>query len=162
MWIYILFLFKAVYFIKVYTQPFSTTEVAPLQWTLWQRTKVVYNMSNTRNYEPGDVVFREGEEGHHAYLIRRGAINVTKIGEDKSQKIIAKLRKGAILGEMALIDDETRSATAIASEPSEVLIIQRDELTARLEKTDPVVYRLLQSLSKRLREQAKIIASLKT
>ena len=117
-------------------------------------------MSRTRNFEPGDVLFREGEEGHHAYLIKRGAVNITKKDGNNSQKTIATLGKGAILGEMALIDDETRSATAVAKDPTEVLVVERKELVERLEKTDPVVYRLLQSLSKRLRQQAGVIASL--
>ena len=117
-------------------------------------------MSSSKFFEVGQTIFKEGDVGDVAYLIKDGSVKITKIGRDDCQKTIAKVGKGSILGEMALIDDDTRSATAIAIDATEVMVIQRDELKNRLEKTDPVVNRLLQTMSARLKKQAKLIAEL--
>ena len=117
-------------------------------------------MPKSKFFESGQTIFKEGDVGDVAYLIKKGSVKITKTGHDDCQKTIATVGKGAILGEMALIDDDTRSATAIVLFATEVLVIERHELVARLEKTDPVVNRLLQTLSARLKEQAETIAKL--
>lgn len=119
-------------------------------------------MSKSKFFEVGQTIFKEGDEGDEAYLIKEGEVKITKIGNDDMPTTIAKFGKGAILGEMALIDDDTRSASAVAIDVTEVLVIQRQELMSRLEKSDPVVNRLLKTLSSRLRDQATLIASLTT
>jgi CRP-like cAMP-binding protein len=117
-------------------------------------------MANTKWFDVGEKIIVEGEVGDEAYLIKEGSVKITKIGPDDMPKTIAKIGKGAILGEMALIDDDLRSATAVAIAETEVMIIQRDDLVNRLEKTDPVVSRLLQTMSSRLKAQAIQIASM--
>ena len=117
-------------------------------------------MPESKYFESGQTIFNEGDVGDVAYLIKDGSVKITKIGHDDCQKTIAPVGKGAILGEMALIDDDTRSATAIVLFATEVMVIEREELVKRLERTDPVVNRLLQTLSARLKEQAETIAKL--
>ena len=117
-------------------------------------------MSKTKYFEVGETIFCEGDDADEAYLIKEGFVKITKIGPDDRAKTVAKIGKGGILGEMALIDDDTRSATAVAIDTTELLIIQREELKMRLEKTDPVVSRLLQTMSARLKAQAIQIATM--
>ena len=114
----------------------------------------------TRWFKTGDYVFREGEHANRAFLIKSGSVGVlkkTEVGEEA----IATHRKGAIFGEMALIDNKPRSASVMCKEPTELVIIDRNDLEDRFGKTDPVVLRLISTLTKRLREQSEHIAKMK-
>ncbi|MCW8835616.1 MAG: cyclic nucleotide-binding domain-containing protein [Rhodospirillales bacterium] len=113
----------------------------------------------TRAYDSGDVIFREGESASEAYLVKTGNVRITRNKEDGEARTLANLAVGDILGEMALISDAPRSASALAVDAVTLVVVSRDELDARLKKTDPVVHRILQTLVARLRAQADIIAA---
>ena len=103
--------------------------------------------------EPGTRLFREGEPGDKAYLIMDGMIEISKkVGEDETA-VIAALGKGEIIGEMALIDDQPRAATARVSQFAHLMVITRTDMEARLAKTDPVVRQLLKVFVNRLRAE---------
>ncbi len=105
--------------------------------------------------EPGTRIFREGEPGDKAYLIIDGMVEISKQVADSETSVIAALGKGEIIGEMSLIDDMPRAATARATKPTRLLVISRDDLTARLTKTDPVVRQLLKVFVNRLRAETR-------
>ena len=65
------------------------------------------------NLLPGDYIFREGEFGQHAYIINSGTVELVKFTGDQ-QSVLAELEKGALFGEMAIIDGSARSASARA------------------------------------------------
>ena len=114
----------------------------------------------SRWFKTGDYVFREGEHANRAYLIKSGVVGVLKkIGN--GEETIATHRKGAIFGEMALIDNKPRSASVMCKEPTELVIIDRNDLEKRFGKTDPVVLRLITTLTQRLRDQSDDLASLR-
>ena len=101
-------------------------------------------------FPPGTCIFLEGDTGSHAYLIERGRveISVTKVGREM---VIALLGPGELFGEMALIDDQTRTATATAIEETEVVAITRERLQGKIEQADPVLALLLRVVLKRFR-----------
>ncbi|MCF8482359.1 MAG: cyclic nucleotide-binding domain-containing protein [Rhodospirillum sp.] len=93
--------------------------------------------------KPGDMLFAEGDEGDSAYYIRSGAIEVTrKVGS--AEVVIALEQEGGIVGEMALIDNQPRSATARAVEATTLVAVPKSEFETYLENTDPVIRRLLE------------------
>ena len=118
--------------------------------------------SETKNFNVGARLFKEGDAGDVAYLIKSGKVKITKTGEDGQQKVVGLVGSGGIVGEMALIDDQARIATVEAMEDTTVLVISQDALKSRLEKTDPVVGRLLHSFTERVREQSRLIAKLQS
>src|SRR3954447_13643813 len=67
-----------------------------------------------RRYEQGQVIFREGDTGDTSYVIRTGAVRVTRNHSDGRTITLAELRPGHIFGELAMLDKETRSATVQA------------------------------------------------
>ena len=105
-----------------------------------------------KKYESGQPLFLEGDEGHVAFLIEDGAVMVYKKQQDGGEKSIAVLRRGDILGEMSLIDDEPRAAAAKALETTTVALIPRDMFQQRLTKSDPIVRMLLKVFVQRLRD----------
>ena len=71
-----------------------------------------------RSWLAGEVIFREGDSGDTCYVIRDGAVRVTRRHSDGRQIALADLREGDIFGELAMFGGETRSATVEAVEPT--------------------------------------------
>jgi hypothetical protein len=71
--------------------------------------------------KPGEIVFREHEEASSFFVIERGAVDVVKSEASGRTHAIAHVKAGEVLGEMALVGQRTRSATARAAEPTEAL-----------------------------------------
>ncbi|MCF6176831.1 MAG: cyclic nucleotide-binding domain-containing protein [Victivallaceae bacterium] len=81
----------------------------------------------------GDTVFAEGDVGDILYLIVDGCVRIsTKIGD--VEKILVTLRRGAVFGELATVEEDFRSATAKAVEDSNMLAINRAAFTEMLEQ----------------------------
>jgi EAL domain-containing protein (putative c-di-GMP-specific phosphodiesterase class I)/CRP-like cAMP-binding protein len=104
-----------------------------------------------RNLKVGDVLFREGAEGDDAYIVESGSIEIS-LDLPAGKKVLATLGKGEILGEMSLIADAPRSATAIAAEDSELLVLKRDRLLKPIEAADPIMRLMIQMIVDRLRD----------
>jgi CRP-like cAMP-binding protein len=92
--------------------------------------------------EPGKVLFKEKDAGDCAYILESGSIELTR-SINGAEVVIATVPKGEILGEMALIDDQPRSATARAMSQCTLLIVQREAFDLRLANADPIVRKLL-------------------
>jgi len=107
--------------------------------------------SHRHTFAPGEQLFAEGEHGEVAYIIESGQVNITREGAERTLQI-ARLGAGELVGEMALIDDAPRSATATATEETEVFIIDRDLLRQRLRAADPMLRLLMRVMLDRLRE----------
>ena len=114
----------------------------------------------SKTFDIGEHVFLEDELADEAYLLKAGRVKITKTGADGEQKTIATVGQGGIIGEMALIDNQPRAATATALDETTVIVITNQDLQARLEHTDPVVLRLLNIFTQRLREQARVFTKI--
>lgn len=110
----------------------------------------------TARFDAGSVVFHEGEPGDCAYVIERGLVEVTtQIGEEK--RILARLGPGEMLGEMAIIDDSVRSATATAVVETDATVVAREQLRTRMEEADPILRLLLSVILKRFRKEQCLV-----
>lgn len=106
-------------------------------------------------FYPGDEIFTEGEEGNWAYLVQSGKIEIVKHKPDGSTIRLALLGPGKVFGEMALIENQPRMATARAILESVVILISAEVIQEKVSKTDPLVRALLQNFSDNLRSQGK-------
>lgn len=70
------------------------------------------------SYEPGDVIFEEGETGRTMYLVGNGRVKISKVGRGQQQETLSFIEPGQFFGEMALFDGQPRSAQATAVEPT--------------------------------------------
>lgn len=104
----------------------------------------------SKTYQAGDVIFHRGDRGEHALFIERGAVDVV-IDKDGAEVVIAKLGKGEIVGEMSMIDDAPRSADVVATEETEVIVIQRSRFIKPLTSADPMMSLILRVLLTRFR-----------
>lgn len=84
-------------------------------------------------FPTGTVIFHEGDRGNEAYVVESGRVTVFKTV--KGQRVtIGEIGAGGIFGEMALIDDQPRMASAVAEDHTAVVVIGKDRLTEQLEQ----------------------------
>ncbi|OIR09148.1 cAMP receptor protein [mine drainage metagenome] len=100
---------------------------------------------------PGDEVFAEGDRGNWAYLVQAGQVAIVKRTPAGEEVVLGVLGPGRLFGEMALIDDQPRMATARALTSCQLILIDRYTFNSKLQKSDPLVRELLQNLTNNLR-----------
>ena len=114
-------------------------------------------LSKEKMYDPGEYIFRDGEEGDHLYIVLDGRVMIAKDVAGAGEEALAFLGRGEYFGEMALIDRQPRSASAKAHEEGAVVLtISREVLEGILDIQKVSSLRLLKLLcgliAKRLRE----------
>jgi CRP-like cAMP-binding protein len=110
-----------------------------------------------RTFDSGQTVFKEGDPGVEAYLIREGYVSIWKM--DGGRKVeLATRGPGEIIGEMALIDDRPRSASITAKGKVEAEVITRNELKDMLTHSPEPVVHILRQLLERLRDTNELAA----
>jgi CRP-like cAMP-binding protein len=117
-------------------------------------------LTRERTYPKGSVILFQGDPGDSLYVLRQGRAKVVLIGEDGREVILGVLEPGAHFGELALIDDQPRSAHVIAMEDSQLLILRREDFRRRVEANPTVAWALLIELSRRLRRADQKIGGL--
>jgi CRP/FNR family transcriptional regulator, cyclic AMP receptor protein len=105
-----------------------------------------------RRFRRGETVFHQGDPGDALFVVASGSVKVVLPGDDGSEPaIVAILRAGEFFGELAILDGAPHSATIVAVEPTETLVLHRDTFL-ELVDTDPTLRRtLLASLATEIR-----------
>jgi CRP/FNR family transcriptional regulator, cyclic AMP receptor protein len=119
-------------------------------------------VAKARRYAKDDVVFYEDESGDVFFLIREGQVKVTMISPEGKEIILSLLGPGDFFGEMALLDDEPRSATVVATQPLELMAIWRSDFLQILADNFSITRKVLAEISRRLRSASSRIESLAT
>ena len=116
--------------------------------------------SSQRELSPGDVLFREGDRGDEMFVVSTGKIRITKKvnGEDR---VLADLASGEFLGEMAILNDEPRTATATALEESVLLVYDKRTFERLLYRNPSIAVRMVYKLAERLRRTDELVAGLR-
>ena len=105
----------------------------------------------------GEYLFRQGEPGDEAYLVSSGEIEIL-IGPAGKEKVVSVASRFDILGELALLSQEPRSASARVRTPAVLIVIPAEKFQARLDKlaeTDRILRRVLDAYAERLRAAAR-------
>jgi CRP-like cAMP-binding protein len=110
-----------------------------------------------RPYAKDEVIYLRGDPGTAFYVIASGKVKIALTSPDGKELILRRLGPGGFHGELALLDDEPRSADAIATEHSVLLVLQRDAFRQFLSTHPDVSTKLLATISAYLRRNAEII-----
>lgn len=119
-------------------------------------------VAKSRRYAKDDVVFHADESGDVFCLIREGQVKVTMISPEGKEIILSLLGPGDFFGEMALLDDEPRSATVVATEALDLVTIWRSDFLQILQENFTITRKVFAELSRRLRTASNRIESLAT
>jgi CRP/FNR family cyclic AMP-dependent transcriptional regulator len=101
-------------------------------------------------FPKGKVLFKQGEKGDAAYIVNSGAIGLYR--EAQGRKIpLATVRRGELFGEMAVIDNQPRMATAFTLEESTLMVISIATMMDKMRKADPFIKAIIHMLMNNLR-----------
>ena len=118
------------------------------------------NVATRRKYPKDGVIFFENDVGEALFMIVTGRVKVTILSDDGREIILAMLSDNDFFGEMSLLDNEPRSATAIALQEAEMVVLHQREFLSIVEKRPRVLINLLSVLSSRLRKANQQIGNL--
>ena len=113
-----------------------------------------------KNYGKHAAILREGEKSDALYIVASGKVKVVLSTDDGKEVILAIIGKGEFFGEMALIDEQPRSADVVAMEPSQLLVIGKSDFINCLAHNPQMAFRIMQGLIQRLRNADRKIESL--
>ena len=103
-----------------------------------------------RRWDRGQVIFREGDTGDTCYLLRSGAVVLTREHQDGRMVALAELRAGSLFGELAMFRGETRSATAEAVEPATAVALLAGVMQRLIRRHPDLALKLLAGLAERV------------
>ncbi len=114
--------------------------------------------ADQRSYLRGDMVFREDDEATDLYVVRTGRVAISNRSPDGRESVLALMGPGDLFGEMALFDDQGRSAGARALEESQVVSIPFDALRTHFDEDAGALWNVVALLVRRIRAANDSIA----
>ncbi len=139
---------------NIFHTPTETDELVaslksiPLFKALTQKEiTALLNLIHERSYVAGEYIFYQGDPGLGLYLIREGEVIINRESDNADKITLAVIRKGDFFGELALIDNDKRSASAIAHTDTKLSVIFKPDLDEYIEKYPKRGIKILQGIT---------------
>ena len=113
-----------------------------------------------KTFQKHSVILLAEEEGNSLFIIQKGRVKVSILSEDGREIVLALLGDGEFFGEMSLLDGLTRSATVIALEDTEAVMLRREDLIRLIERIPQISIKLMAELTIRIRRTDRKVESL--
>lgn len=114
--------------------------------------RLLKDAAEERTFAPDQVVFKEGDPGDGLFVVKSGVVVVYAVISQGEKKPFAKVGPGDFFGEMAVLDNEPRSATVATEEESVLYFIPREKLLGMLEASPRLAVALVREFSLRMRD----------
>lgn len=101
---------------------------------------------------PGDVLFRQGDAAEQAYAVDEGWVSISRADTDGNEMVLANLSRGALFGELAILDQKPRSATATAISNVGLIVLERQRLLDIIKEHPEKLGQLLLHFAKQVRD----------
>jgi CRP-like cAMP-binding protein len=111
----------------------------------------VLRLARDSTFLSGEVIVREGDPGGELFLLLEGSAEAWLDYRGANPQQLSTMPAGSYFGEMAILDDEPRSATVVAREPAHLLVLDGDSLKALLLQMPEIAFVLLRVLTARVR-----------
>ena len=112
----------------------------------------LHTIAREHTFPAGTRIFTENDPGDGVFIIRDGQVEIAHVVGEHAIYVFSKFGPGEIFGEMAVIEDLPRSATSVAVTETKVYFIPRAEMIALLRRSPELSFKLLQEISRRLRD----------
>ena len=147
---------KSIFLDPDYSHHTKLLSTVPLFQDLKRRhLGVVYQYLYEHHYYRGEQLFVEGDVGRALFIVKSGTIELVKKDEHRSDQRLALLKESEFFGEMALLQEQPRSASAVAVEESDVYLLYKDKLDSLIhdhpEAGALLLKRLAEMIAARLR-----------
>ncbi len=118
------------------------------------------NGSLGKPYRDGEVVFRQGDTGDCLYVVQEGEVEI--LDEKNGRETLLRVAgRNEMIGEMAIFERETRSATVRARGNARLLTIDRKNFLARINEDPSLAFRIVETMSRRVRELSGEVVTLR-
>jgi len=118
-------------------------------------------LGEVRQFAAGAVIVGQDDPGDALFVLVQGKVKVVLFGKQGREMILSMFKTpGDFFGEMSLLDDEPRSATVVAVEPATLFVLSRAAFRAHVEAQPATALRVLQEVSRRLRQADRVIGNL--
>lgn len=107
------------------------------------------SQGRTRHVPSGTVIFRQGDTGHEMFIIASGRVSL-RLGANGGEREVAVLGPGDFFGELSLLADMPRTATAVAAAETTLLSVERDTFALMMQDDLEVVFRMMHAVGRRL------------
>ena len=114
-------------------------------------------ISTERHYAVGDIIIEENSEAEMFFIIFNGKIEILKKFEDGEEVVLGVYSDGEFFGEMAILDEGPRSATARVMEPTTVMQVSYKDFEKILGVAPQIAYKIMKELSIRLRQTGALL-----
>ena len=111
-------------------------------------------------FSPGKTIFEERDQGNEMYIIIQGEVEIRKTTSSATSKTLIVLHTGDIFGEMALIEKKSRSASAVATQPTKLLVLNEVLFDNMIEQNPDFAKKMIKILSERIRKANYIIQNI--
>jgi CRP/FNR family transcriptional regulator/CRP/FNR family cyclic AMP-dependent transcriptional regulator len=118
------------------------------------------SVTRRRGFRPGEVIFHRDDPGQVLYVIREGKVRIYVTGPDGQEATLVVFGPGDYFGELALLDEQPRSATAVALDAVEVYALQRSDFLSAVLRHPRIAIQVMRVLSLRLRQTDSMIEDL--
>jgi CRP-like cAMP-binding protein len=119
--------------------------------------EMIVRLAQNELFQAGETIIREGDRDGRLFVIVSGEVDVIKGLGKRNERYVRSLGPLTYFGEMALIDDLVRSASIVAKEQTEVLILDKSTLRQEIERYPAMAFELMRMLSQRIRAIEKTI-----
>jgi len=117
-----------------------------------QELCAVKEAAQERNFAAGQQVFKEGDEGDGIYFVTEGSVQISTAVGESERRVLTRIQPGDFFGEMAVVDNQPRSATATAEQDSQLWFVPSAEMQAMMRRSPRIAVNLVREFSHRMRE----------
>ena len=117
----------------------------------------IWRLLAYRQLEAGTSLFHQGDPGDAMFLIDSGSIRISVKDADGHEAVLADLGKGEFFGEMAILDNQPRSADATVMEPAKLAVLGREDLRSLVRKNPEIALAILTAMTQRLRHTDNLL-----
>ena len=113
-----------------------------------------------RNFQKGEVIFHQDDPGDRLHFLAEGLVKISIVSRDGRENDIALLTQGDCFGEMSVLDGGSRSATAVAVDPTETMTLSREDFLDFLNQHGDVALQIIVLMVRRLRNMDEMVGDM--
>jgi len=122
-----------------------------------EEREALAQMMDCRDFKEGEIIFHYGDTGGEIFILRNGSVELFIESTEGQKIIISENEKGDVIGELSFLDGGARTATAMAREATQMLVMHRERLLEFIDKHPHAAMDLLTAVGRRLRATDELL-----
>jgi uncharacterized membrane protein len=122
-----------------------------------EEREALAQMMDCRDFKEGEIIFHYGDSGGEIFILRNGSVELFIESMEGEKIVISENEKGDVIGELSFLDGGARTATALARETTQTLVMHRDRLLEFIDKHPHAAMDLLTAVGRRLRATDELL-----